>query len=538
LRRTSLLLAVVALLIPTLVSCQPSTQKSNNVKTVIYVTPSLALTMDGCKIPGNQTAEILQNLYPLWTNYTAVPSGAHGLRIDDTKSGEANIKPGALESWQVSPDGLVWTLHVRPGIRDAQGNEVTATDFKWDLVRVKDCPPSNFCAQAGGWPDPENQVQVVDRYTVRVTLKSPNAIFLRILNVNACGFAYGPEVEKHVTAADPLAENWLQSNAPATGPYVLQSWTPGVEQVLVANPHYYGPKPNIQKIIYKEVPESSSRLALLLSGEAQIARDLTQDELDQVTSSNKAYPICVAANRFVVAKFNFTSGHVTRDLKLRQALSYAVPYQAILSSVYHNRAKPLYGFAPDDYAYAIGASGWPYTYDLAKAKALLAQSSVPNGTNLTILASQDIPEHQQIAILLQNSFKQIGVNLTIDVKPNAAYNASFFSRTGFDLIFDQNTAIVVDPQYHANVWYADGPPPNSNSGGFTNPEFSSILTTSLPDGPQRMQNAILLQQIVIQQAAQLSLANAPTCFGFANGISGYGWHTHNQIIFSELSQTG
>src|SRR6266568_1459740 len=110
------------------------------------------------------------------------------------------------------------------------------------MVRVKNCPPTFFCANAGGWTDPEHQVEVVDRYTARVTLKSPNAIFLRILNVNGCGFAYGPEVEKHVTADDPLAEKWLDKNAPATGPYILQSWTPGVEQVLVANPHYFGPK--------------------------------------------------------------------------------------------------------------------------------------------------------------------------------------------------------------------------------------------------------------------------------------------------------
>ena len=136
-RRASILLAAMVPTVLVLSACGQSTTSSTSTsKTVIYATPSLALTMDGCKIPGNQTAEFLQELYPLWTNYTAVPSGPHGLKIDDTKSGEANMKPGALDSWQVSPDGLVWTLHVRPGIKDPQGNEVTATDLKWDMVRV------------------------------------------------------------------------------------------------------------------------------------------------------------------------------------------------------------------------------------------------------------------------------------------------------------------------------------------------------------------------------------------------------------------
>ena len=162
---------------------------------------------------------------------------------------------------------------------------------------------------------------------------------------------------KHVTSDDPWAYNWMKTNSPATGPYMLQKWTPGVEQVLVRNPHWFGPKPDIDKIIYRQVPSDSNRLALLLNGSAQIARDLTQDELDNVSkSSDKGVTAtCIAANQFVYVALNFASGP-TSKLAVRQALAYAVPYDNINSSVYHGRAKRLYGMVTGNYVDYLGDS--------------------------------------------------------------------------------------------------------------------------------------------------------------------------------------
>src|SRR5688572_12199540 len=91
-------------------------------KTLVYVTPSLALTMDPCFLPGAQTAEIIQNLYWPWTNYSQI-EGEDGMMVDDTASAEANMQPGVLESWETSEDGTVWTLHIRQGVMDSFGNE-------------------------------------------------------------------------------------------------------------------------------------------------------------------------------------------------------------------------------------------------------------------------------------------------------------------------------------------------------------------------------------------------------------------------------
>jgi peptide/nickel transport system substrate-binding protein len=504
-------------------------------KTLVYVTPSLALTMDPCFLPGAQTAEIIQNLYWPWTNYSQV-EGSDGMMVDDTASGEANMQPAVLESWETSEDGKVWTLHIRQGVMDSFGNELKAEDMVWILERLRGAGGCEFIINAMNIQDVAEQVKIIDDYTVEVTLPAPNPIFLRALNVNN-GMPFGPEARKHATEDDPWALEWMKTNAPAIGPYMLESWEPGVQQVLVKNPNYFGPEPDIDRIIYRQVPESANRVALLVSGDAQIARDLTQDELDTLDAAEGVHAQCIAANQFVYVVLNFAEGTPTSDPKVREALAYAVPYQDIIDSVYRGRAKPLYGFATDTYTDFIGAEAFPYTTDIEKAKSLLAESGYPDGFDATILVDAGIPEHERIAVLLQDSFAEIGVNLTIDKKPTAAHRDFAFSREIGDMVLDQNYAFIVDPNYHALTWLPNGPPPNFNYGNYTDPEFNEIQSqgVSMPEGEERSGLMKRLQEIAIEQLPWLSMANAPTCFGMSDRVGGYVWHTHNQLMFFELT---
>jgi len=506
-------------------------------KTVVYATPSLALTMDPCFLPGQQTAEILQNLYWEWVNYKTLP-GSNGIPVDDTQSGEAGMTSGVLDSWDVSADGTVYTLHVHKGVTDSYGNELKADDMRWILDRTVHSAGCNFVTNTESLTDVSKQVKVMDDYTLQITLPAPDAQFLRALNVNN-GMAFGPEARKHTTASDPWAYEWMKRNAPATGPYMLESWTPGIEQVLVRNPHWFGPKPDIDKIIYRQVPEDANRLALMLNGSAQIARDLTQAELDTISqSSGKGVTAtCIAANQFVYVALNFASGP-TSKLAVRQALAYAVPYSDILSSVYHNRAKRLYGMVTSNYVDYLGDDAYPYNTDLAKAKQLLASAGYPNGFTATILVDAGQPIHSQIAVLLKDAFSNIGVTLNIDQKPTAAFQDAAFGRKFGDMVLDQNYSFILDPDYHSQVWVAYGPPPNFNFGSFVNDEFIAMQKAGVvtPEGPQRATEMKRMQQIFNDQVVWLSIANAPTCFAFSNKITGFVWHTHNQVIFSDLKQ--
>jgi peptide/nickel transport system substrate-binding protein len=348
--------------------------------------------------------------------------------------------------------------------------------------------------------------------------------------------ALGATAREHVTASDPWAYTWTKREAPALGPYELVKWIPGVEVDLRANPHWYGPKPDITNVIYKQVPEGAVRVALLLSGEAQAARDLSQDELDQVAKSSTAHVTCIAANDFVFVAMNHAPGHPTANLKVRQALAYAVPYADIVGSVYRGRAKGMYGMVPSDYADFLGDSAYPYHTDLARAKQLLAEAGYPNGFKTSLVISSAVPEYSRIAVLLQSAFSKIGVDMSIVTKPQAAYDDLLYSRTFGDMGLNNDHAIVLDPVYHSLVWLVNGPPPNFNWGGFANPEFNSIQAqaVALPEGPERKALVDNQQRIFNEQLPYLPIANDPTCFAFSNNVSGYVWHSHDQVIFSDL----
>jgi peptide/nickel transport system substrate-binding protein len=419
---------------------------------------------------------------------------------------------------------------------DSFGNELVADDMVWILKRLRESGGCTFIIDAMNIQDVDQQVKILDDYTVEVTLPAPNPIFLRALNVNNAS-PFGPEARKHATEEDPWALEWMQRNAPAIGPYMLESWEPGVQQVLVRNPNYYGPPPDIDRIIYRQVPESANRVALLISGDAQLARDLTQDELDTLDQAEGAHAQCIAANQFVYVVLNFAEGKPTADPKVREALAYAVPYQDIIDSVYRGRAKPLYGFATDSYAHFIGAEAFPYVTDYDQARQLLAESGFPDGFDATILVDAGVPEHERIAVLLQDSFAEIGVNLTIDKKPTAAHRELAFGREFGDMVFDQNYAFIVDPNYHALTWLPNGPPPNFNYGNFVEEEFNDIQAqgVAMPEGEERGELMKRLQEIAIEQLPWLSMANAPTCFGMSDRVQGYVWHTHNQVLLDELA---
>lgn len=502
-------------------------------KTLVYAAPALPVTFDPCFIQGPQTAEILTNIYSTWTYYKVGPL-AGGQSGDVTSSGEAGVGPGMFQSWELSPDGTVYTLHVRQGAKDSYGNETTADDSKWLLSRYASFGGCPYITNNLGITDVNKQVVVTDKYTLKVTLAAPDPIFLRMLTVNN-GAALGSEVRKHTTAADPWGGDWAKNNAAATGPYKVESLTPGVQLILVANPNFYGTQPKISKIIYKQVPSDANRVALLESGQVQIARDLTQDELNNVGKSTSATVNCTSANDELNIAMNAATGP-TANVQVRKALAYAVPYADILQSVYNGRATRIYGMVPAIYPGYIGDDKYPYNTDYAKAKQLLSAAGYPNGFNATVAIDSDVPEHERTAILLQNSFKQIGITLSIDKKPAAAYSDAIQNRTYGEFAIWQDHSLVVDVAYHSLLFLGTSPPPSHNFSGWINPQLDGLGKQSLGvSGPPRDALLQQIQTIFNDNLPWLALANTPTCFSFTKNVSGYAWHTFNQVYFSDLS---
>lgn len=191
----------------------------------------------------------------------------------------------------------------------------------------------------------------------------------------------------------------------------------------------------------------------------------------------------------------------------------------------------------NDYLYADGVDDYPYQTDYDMARQILEEAGYGDGLDLTVLVNADFPEHERIAVILKDSFARIGVNLTIDKKPGAAFYDQVQNHEFPDLAIGQNYSVILDPLYHANVWFSPSPPPNINLGGFGTDEFREIMraAAAIPEGPEYSEYMRRLQEIVVEEVGWLSFANAPSCYGWSERVSGYVWHTHSQLVWSELS---
>jgi peptide/nickel transport system substrate-binding protein len=438
-----------------------------------------------------------------------------------------------LEAWESNEDGSVWTLTIRKGVLDELGREMKAADFVWNWDKTIQMGPCSYISNGINLKSTD-QIEVIDDYTVKMDLGAPNPIFLRVLHVNN-GMAIAPSVQDYDTPDDPWAGDWLKTNVVALGPYRIDAFVPGEQVRLEKNPNWFGPEPDIDTVIYRQVPESANRVALLMSGDAHIARDLTQDELDEIAKVDGLTAQCTAANQFLYAAMNHLDGP-TADVNVRQALAYATPYQDIIESAYRGRAGAMPGFHPPTYSDYLGEDAWPYETDYDKARELLAAAGYADGFAANIVVDSGVPEHETVAVLLQSSFAEIGVELQIDMKPTAAHRDVAFGRTFGDMVLDQNYAITLDPGYHAGVWLPDLEG-GFNFGGFYDEEFHTTLDTGFQTavGPERTEMMYTLQKVFNDQSVYLSLATVPTCFGMSDKVQNYVWHTHNQIVFSDLT---
>jgi peptide/nickel transport system substrate-binding protein len=255
-------------------------------------------------------------------------------------------------------------------------------------------------------------------------------------------------VEQHKTGSDPFAHDWLSTNVDGTaqGPYQLQSWNSGSQWVLTANPNYRGPAPKIKKIIFKVIPDPSTRYQLLQSGAVDIAYGLPLKDIAKA-KSNPDIKIVNEPSRNVVFLGMNSQTKPFDNVKVRQAIDYAVPYKTIIDQVLLGYGQQMTSPIP------LGTPTHTdrfnvYKTDLAKAKQLLTQAGYPNGFSTTLQVASGNDQGRQTAIWVQQSLQKIGVKVTINQLPGATYNSRLQKHQLGFFFFNNWISINNDPFYH------------------------------------------------------------------------------------------
>jgi len=327
-------------------------------------------------------------------------------------AGEMNgdkLRPGLAEKWESSPDNKQWTFHLRHGVQWHKGfGEFTAEDVKYSLERVMD--------KAFGSPFRQTlqniaQVDVIDPYQVKVTLKQPDPTFLQLMAGYQAGYMMSKKAAEQ--GNDP------KLSPVGTGPYIMDSYKPRESVTLVRNEKFWRGRPIVEKIVFQFMPEASTRELALKSGEVSaIDIQAKQDIVDRLRRGGYSVDLTAPANTFVL--YLNAAKKPLDDVRVRRALAYATDRGNLVKFLGKDIARPEYSALPEGYT-GHTDDITKYPYDLAKAKALLAEAGLPNGFPLTVNMSNSaiyLPPMQ----VIQEQWKKIGVNLQLKVVDHPTYH--------------------------------------------------------------------------------------------------------------------
>jgi len=472
------------------------------------------------------------NMYDSALRYP-LRSDESGFLVPDFTKVEGSL----AESWEISDDGKVVTVHLRQGVMSHSGNELTADDFIYKQERAWELNGAvkNFGGDGLKLYDLK-QLKKIDKYTFQITLDSPNPVSESMLTHLVQHLFDSVEVKAKATAEDPWGAKYMASNGSGHGPYKMVSFKPGQEVVFEAFNDYWDKEnaPWFQKVIMKEVPSSANRVALLVSGAVDAATYLTANELKEIEGKPGVKVYHWSSNLIQRVEFNQSKPPFDNGL-VRKALSYATPYEEILSSVYMGTAKQAKSIIPSTYP-GFTDKFWNYKLDLEKAKELLKQAGYENGFKTTLTINAGIPQEEQIAIILKTSFAKIGVDLEIKKVQTGDYYNQVANHSFEGMYIFQDMPGVVDGAFPIGLWAQN--PSTQNIGEYNNEEVNKLYkeTTTL-DQTKRNQLIERLQEIIVDEdPIWIFLAEPGYHLAMRDDIKNPAWQTLQQIRWNNLTR--
>ncbi len=392
-------------------------------------------------------------------------SQRYALQIYDTLYGfdaKGNLIPRMASAYDISSDGLTYTFKLRKGITFHNGDPFSAADVKYSIERIMD--PASRSTRRPYFAPVIDSVTTPDPLTVVIKLKQADGAFLN--KIAGFLFIVGQKYTSSLATPEDFAAKPI-----GTGPYFVKENKIGQYLTLERYENFYGKKPDIKTLTLRYIPEPTSRVNAILTGEVDIAAKipladvarLRKEKYLDVISNPVSSPMHV---RFYSDDPN--SPLSKRDVRL--ALNYAVDSDAIIKSVFHGVGARMGTYISKYYPYGSNPDVKPYPYDPAKAKALLKEAGYPNGFDITLNDAVGTPKEMAEAVAAY--LGQVGVKVKINRIDYAAWSRLNNTHKTGPMTTTQFTNAIYDPIHPiAGSFSKNGPWSN-----YYNPEVETLIT--------------------------------------------------------------
>ena len=365
---------------------------------------------------------------------------------------------GVAESASVSDDGKTFTLKIRPGMKFASGNPVTAQDAAFSLIRVikLEKTPVFLLSQLGWTKDNvDGLIKAVDDSTLQITITedyAPSLVYALLSSV--VGSVVDMKVAMEHEADGDMGYAWLKTNSAGSGAYSLRSWKPNESIVLDMNANYRGGEAKLKRVVLRHMAEPAAQRLALEKGDVDIARELTPDQVAGL-EGNADVKVTPKPQALLYYAGMSLKRKEFQDVRVRQAMRYLIDYDGMVNSFLKGTMQVHQSFWPSGFWAALDEN--MYTFDPAKAKALLAEAGYPDGFEINFDAPNSAP-FVNIAQSMQATLAQGGIKANIISAETKAVIGKYRGR-------EHDLALL--------YWGPDYMDPHTNADGFAmNPDNS------------------------------------------------------------------
>ncbi|KAA2238129.1 ABC transporter substrate-binding protein [Salinarimonas soli] len=409
------------------------------------------ITMDPAESFEISAGEIMGNTYDRLVR----------LNIEDPSKLYGDI----AQSWTVSEDAKLYTFKLKPNLKFASGNPITAEDVAYSFQRaVKlDKSPAFILTQFGLTKDNvEQKVKAVDPTTVTLEVDKPYAptLVLNCLSANIAAIVDKKLVESKAQNGD-MGYGWLKTNYAGSGPYKIREWRANEILALERNDNYHGEKPKLPRVIYRHVKEAATQRLLLEKGDADIARNLTPQDLQALAASKDIKTTDRPKGTVYYISLNQKNGTLAKP-EVRQAFKYLIDYDGLGKTLLKDIGIVHQNFLPVG---LLGAStDAPFKLDVDKAKELLAKAGLSNGFKVT-MDVRTVQPVQGIAENIQQTAKRAGIDIEI-IPGDGRQTLTKYRARNHDIYIGQWGADYWDPHTNADTFARN---PNNADDAATKP---------------------------------------------------------------------
>ena len=428
---------------------------------------------------------------------------------------ELGFDPRLATSWKRIDDTTV-RFDLRHGVKFHSGNPMTAEDVIWTINRLKSSP--DFKGIFAGWVSATK----VDEDTIEIKTDGPSPLFLNtatyVFPMDSKFYeAGGAEIAKH-------GDSFASQHASGTGPFIITQREQGVRVVFERNPNYWDTKSpgNVQKAVLRPIKEAPTRVAALLAGDVDFIAPVPPTDLDRVRNNPNTKLVTMPGTRIITLQLNEKRNPALANKKVRQAIVYAINNEGIVKKIMKGFATPAAQMSPKGYAGHNPAL--KPRYDVAKAKALMAEAGYPDGFKTTMMCPNNRYVNDfKICEAASAMLAKIGIEVDLTTMPKAQYWPKFDERAADIMMIGWHA----DTEDSANFSEFLTMTPNAdtgrgqyNSGNYSNPEVDRLTLASLTETDPAKRAAMLqkVEQILYDDAAYVPLHWQNLAWGARKGV--------------------